>query len=533
MGASLTRGALVRVLDARAHRRRRSPLASKPGGSYVLIAVAAGTVVGVLASAAGALPSIVFVLGVAMILGVAAAAVVGNVERLLLAVIVLDVSFPIDKHFDYHESLAAFGALGGLSISLTTLAVAMLYGLWIAEALSGRYRGGSRRVTVSVPLALYLAFVALAATGARDTALASFELLLLVQTFLIFVYIASRIRTRADVQFLVVLLVAGLALQAFMAVWLRYTGQDLRIGALSGRVDVSSTPGGSQGERIGGTVGSPNTAAAYFTLLIVPALALLLTGVARRYKQIAFLAFPLGAIAVILTLSRGGWVALGLSLLVFSAVALWRGWLPLPYFLLLAGVFLLVLLPFHGLIAERLTGSDQGSAQSRFPLMHLAWNVIRDHPLAGVGTNNFAVVLHDYATPEFGNAWLYTVHNKYLLVWAELGLGGLLAFLWFLGETLRKGWACVRSADPLIAPVGLGFTAAIVGQMGHMFFDVFHSRPQVQSLWIVAGLVAAMHQILIQEEPVTEAVRGRDASRRKRFALEPHPGQPAPESGRA
>ena len=438
MGAFMTTGAV-----ASPRRRRRAlkghGVVAKLGGWHVALAVTGGAIVGVFASAAGALPTTVVGLGVATLLGVAAGAIVGNLERLLLAVVVLDISFPIDKHFNYHDDPAALGALGGLSISLTTIAVVMLYGLWIAEALSARGANEERRrLIVSVPLALYLTFVAVAATGARDTTLASFELMLLVQTFLVFVYIANRIRTRSDVKFIVTLLVAGLALQAFMTVWLRYTGQDLRIGALSGRVDVSSGAGGDQSYRLGGTVGSPNTAAAYFTLLIAPALALLLAGVSRRYKQLAFLAFPLGAVAVILTLSRGGWVALGLSLMVFCAVALWRGWLPFPYFLLIAGIFLVVLLPFHDLIAERLTGADKGSAQSRFPLMHLAWNVIKDHPLTGVGTNNFAVVLGDYATPEFSRAWLYTVHNKYLLVWAELGIGGLLAFVWFLGERSEK-----------------------------------------------------------------------------------------------
>jgi putative inorganic carbon (hco3(-)) transporter len=517
----MTTGTLVRGRRPATGRRARGGALAQVGGPQVAIAAVAGLIVGAFASAVGVLPVIVVVLGVVTVLGVAAAAIVGQLERLLLAAIVLDISFPIDKHFDYQTSSAALGALGGLSVSVTTIAIVMLYGLWIAEALSVRgTHEHRRRLAVSVPLALYLAFVAIAATGARDTALASFELMLLVQTFLVFVYIANRVRTRSDVRFIVVLLVAGLALQAFLTVWLRYTGQDLRIGALSGRVDVRSDAGSSPTERIGGTVGSPNTAAAYFTLLIAPALALLLTSVPRRYKQLAFLAFPLGAVAVILTLSRGGWVALGLSIMVFCIVALWRGWLPLPYFLLIAGVFLLALLPFHDVIAERVTGSDEGSAQSRFPLMQLAWNVIKDHPLTGVGTNNFAVVLPQYVTPQFSSDWIYTVHNKYLLVWAEVGLGGLIAFVWFLVETLRKGWACVKSADPLIAPIALGFTAAVVGQMAHMFFDIFHSRPQVQSLWIVAGVITAMYGIT-QEERVTEPVTRRSRSRTGRVPLEP------------
>jgi putative inorganic carbon (HCO3(-)) transporter len=518
-------------------RRRSRPVAElvgSPAAVQAAIAVAAGLTLGAFttATAAGTLPPTLSVLILAAVVAAAVAAMIGNVERLLLAVVVIDISFPIDKHLAYREDIAGLGTLGGLSLSVTTIAIAMLYGLWIAEALAGRGEQNRRRLTISVPLALYLTFVAVAATGARDTALASFELMLLVQTFLVFVYVANRIRTRSDVQFMVTLLVAGLALQAFMTLWLRYTGQDLRIGALSGRVDVSSGAGGDETYRLGGTVGSPNTAAAYFTLLIAPALALLLTDVRRRYKQLAFLAFPLGAVAVILTLSRGGWVALVVSLTIFCTIAVRRRWLPLPYLLLLGGIFLLVLLPFHDLIIDRISGADKGSAQSRFPLMHLAWDIIRDHPLTGVGTNNFASVLGEYVTPEFSRAWIYTVHNKYLLVWAELGLGGLLAFVWFLGETLRKGWACVRSADPLLAPIGLGFTAAIVGQMAHMFFDVFHSRPQVQSLWIVAALVAAVHRIVTNEAAVAQS-SSREAFRSPASFDARQPGHPAPGSGRA
>jgi O-antigen ligase len=181
------------------------------------------------------------------------------------------------------------------------------------------------------------------------------------------------------------------------------------------------------------------------------------------------------------------------------------------------------------LIVDRLSGSDKGSAQSRFPLMHLAWNIIRDHPLTGVGANNFAVILGDYVTPQFSREWIYTVHNKYLLVWAELGLGGLIAFVWFLGETLRKSWACVRTADPLLAPLALGFTAAIVGQMTHMFFDVFHSRPQVQSLWVVAAVVAAMYRIASEQPAAAHTARHTDATRPGVL----NPRQAVPGTGRA
>lgn len=68
----------------------------------------------------------------------------------------------------------------------------------------------------------------------------------------------------------------------------------------------------------------------------------------------------------------------------------------------------------------------------------------------------------------------------------------MLAFLAFLLVTLRRGWVTGLSAHPYLAPVAIGLTVAIVGQMVHMTVEIFQSRPQVQLLWLAAALLAAM-----------------------------------------
>jgi putative inorganic carbon (HCO3(-)) transporter len=119
--------------------------------------------------------------------------------------------------------------------------------------------------------------------------------------------------------------------------------------------------------------------------------------------------------------------------------------------------------------------------------------MIGDHPIVGVGSNHATVAGMQYvALPEFRSDWFYTIHNKYLLEWVELGLLGLAAFLWFLLTTIRSGWSAWRRQDHLLAPLALGLVLAIVGQMVHMSVDIFNSRPQVQSLWLCAGLVIAL-----------------------------------------
>lgn len=109
-----------------------------------------------------------------------------------------------------------------------------------------------------------------------------------------------------------------------------------------------------------------------------------------------------------------------------------------------------------------------------------------------------------YLTSEYVGAWLYVVHNKYLLVWAETGIFALIAFLTFLLVTAYRGWQVWRRGDRFLSPLALAFTAAVIGQMVHMNFDIFNAQAQVQGLWLVAALLAAMHNIQDGEKRVAK-----------------------------
>jgi hypothetical protein len=55
----------------------------------------------------------------------------GKAQRVLIAIIALNISLQVQKHFLLREDLAELGALGGLQVSLTTIALAGLYGAWL------------------------------------------------------------------------------------------------------------------------------------------------------------------------------------------------------------------------------------------------------------------------------------------------------------------------------------------------------------------------------------------------------------------
>jgi putative inorganic carbon (HCO3(-)) transporter len=419
-------------------------------------------------------------------------AVAGVGRKILLAVLLLDLPLHIEKNFNYLDDAAEFGAIGGFGISLTTLALAGLYAGWLADRAVGRDRASVVPPGLVQSLGAYLCVAALTLVVARDVGLYSRGLFLLVQMFLVYVYLVGNIRSGQDVRFVVTCLLCGLVLESLIILGSGLTGKSFAVAGLKARVDTATDDLGVSA-RFGGTVGSPNNAAEYLEMLLAPAVAVLGSTLGRFPKTLAGLGLALGSAALVGTFSRGGWIATTLSLAIVC-VALWRrGRLSrvVPW---LAGLVVAVSLIFHDSIAARLTGDDYGAAHARIPLMATAFRIIGDHPMLGVGVNNYTAALPDYA-PRHQDEFLFTVHNQYLLVWAETGLAGLAVFMWFLITTIRHGMREWRLSDPLLSPLALGFTAGLVGQMVHMQVDLLNDRPQLQLLVTVAALLSSMSRM--------------------------------------
>lgn len=416
------------------------------------------------------------------------AVAVGHVGRLLLALMVLDVPLQLDVNLFYREDAASIGAIGGLSISVTSAALAGLYGLWIARLVLSPADAVKPRFGSGLPLLAYVTINVISIFVAREADLAGFEVAMLVQCLLAYVYIASHVRSEADVRFVVVVLIGALLIEGavLVALW----------SGLSVPLAKGSLPGTSgSATRFGGTVGGPNSAASFLVALLAPTLAVVVTPVRRVVKWVALAAFVLGTLGLVITGSRGGIVAGSISLVVLAAFGLRHRWLRTSHVLVGLVVVAIAVLPLLSVATTRFTADDKGSGRSRVPLNRLATDVIRLHPWTGVGANNVGLEMKRTAGPEYSRDWIYTVHNKYLLVAAEVGIVGLAVFLWFLWSSFRRGAVAARSGGHLVGPLAAGVTAGFVGQIVHMTVEIFQSRPQVQLLLLTAGLLAAMAAI--------------------------------------
>lgn len=156
-------------------------------------------------------------------------------------------------------------------------------------------------------------------------------------------------------------------------------------------------------------------------------------GLLRQKLMWAAMMF-LQSLALFLAFSRVAWFCFLFNLILISLIKrrrISKIVANIPRRKLYSFIFLLCfILGFLApLISQRvgsLLATDIISPIRRGELIRAAWLMIKDHPLTGVGFNNFVVRLEDYKTISGQGRFLQPVHNLWLLVASEAGVPALL-----------------------------------------------------------------------------------------------------------
>jgi O-antigen ligase len=184
--------------------------------------------------------------------------------------------------------------------------------------------------------------------------------------------------------------------------------------------------------------------------------------------RLAWLPASVVGLAGVLTFSTGGWLGLAAGSVVVLA-ALRRRTLAVRLGSA-AIVTLLVVsaLAVAGLLPERLNPLRQ-TGGFRLDLWLSSVAMIRDHPLLGVGLDNFVYVYQQGYLREGAAAEpnLSHPHNWLLNVWLELGVLGLAAFVWLLA----RFWTVVRGALACRSWLAAGALGAMADLLVHGAID--------------------------------------------------------------
>jgi O-antigen ligase len=452
---------------------------------WILPAVV-GIAMGALAYIASGLP-----LKWATVILVAAAApmvalFVKDIRKLILVVLTVDIPLGVDialRDQEWHQ-----GGPTGYIISLMTFGIIIGYALWILEK-KPRFRFFS---PLTWPVFLYLGAIILSMFQSSYLELSLFGAFLNIQFILYYLYLANHVQTWDSLRTVMITATILLLLESIYMLLQYYFGISLTLGFLPGVV-VSGSPGVS-GIRVGGTIGTPNSAAIYLATMMVLTLGAYSTGKLLGSK-LTFTVLGFSLVALIITMTRTAWGAVGL-MGVLLIPWLWRTALRKVMFPALIVMGIIALLLFGQQIIARAEAIKTDATRSE--LAYMALNIIQAYPM-GVGENNYDQVMSDrYAHPNWIGHTHYPVHNKYLLIWAENGPLGLIAFVVLLVSALWQAgrYAFKKDLDGDLAVLPASLFAVCVGYALHMVTEGFASRPNLQVLWFIFALIMAVNSVI-------------------------------------
>lgn len=142
--------------------------------------------------------------------------------------------------------------------------------------------------------------------------------------------------------------------------------------------------------------------------------------------------------------------------------------------------------------ADATTGSASRSLSIRGEFLQTSLDMMATAPVTGVGIGTYYTRSSEFMPPGLHAIYGHeNAHNYFMQVGAELGLVGLLAFLWWLGRALGAGWMQVRREGwrgPAFAAVCACGAYLLTCVTGHPFLVVEVAAP----FWAALGATAAL-----------------------------------------
>ncbi|MCL6432452.1 MAG: cytochrome d ubiquinol oxidase subunit II [Anaerolineae bacterium] len=223
--------------------------------------------------------------------------------------------------------------------------------------------------------------------------------------------------------------------------------------------------------RIRGIFGSPNNLALVLGRLWPLMLAVALRGPTDRRRLLYGLAAVPAAACLFLTYSRAAWLFGLPAALVMLGVLAGRRARVAALAVLAAG--LVALVPLAGTARLGSLFTFRGTTLLRVKLWEAAWEMARDHPVWGVGLDNFLYQYPRYIRPEaLSEPNLSHPHNIVLDFWLRLGVLGFVTLGWLQWQFWRRGLALWRRrADPALWALTVGLLAGMADTLAHGAVD--------------------------------------------------------------
>ncbi|MGH7320584.1 MAG: O-antigen ligase family protein [Candidatus Rokuibacteriota bacterium] len=348
----------------------------------------------------------------------------------------------------------------------------------------------------------YLGWAAFSAlVKARYPLLSVMQLVQEVKSFLFFVYVSNVVTTLGLARNLRVLLMVSLVIEgvvAFAGLKFAAARNPLRFLSDPTRGTIEDLPitieGVETGYRAVGTFGNFAVTALYLHFLLPLALAHWAASRDRMRQWLYLSLFALGLGTMWITYSRAGLISSVVGLAICLLLCRYRR-------LMSAGLLLAIV--YTGVLGGAIISpkiynfmtTRPSTLPDRFPIVEKALTMLADDPLLGVGPNNSTAIKRELFADTVADEGSQPIHNHYLVVAVETGLGGFVLFMSAFVLAGVRAFQHSGSSHPDIAAFGVGIVSTYLTIGIHLQGDAMFSYIVYTMLWFYAGLAVALHRI--------------------------------------
>ena len=382
----------------------------------------------------------------------------------------------------------ARGSVQGWAVTTVQMVTLLaLTAFLIEKCLTGKWEW--IKTPLDLPLLILVILVILSTVFSVHRQTSLWAMFIFINYVIIFYLVIHTVRTRAQFKHLIYL-VMGVA--TFLAVFGLFKKFGINPFPFWDYGDLKYTP-----DYLSSTYGNRNHLAGYLEMAIPLTLGLfLLDYKGGKLFLMIYLVLVMSS-ALVLSLSRGGWVG-SLMGLTFMAIVLLtnRYFAGRKLIAALTGGFVMVVLVVLAStpVAERIHSLEQRTKVPTLKARVTVWGgvveMIGEYPLLGSGPGTFAAVFTRYQPPALLRYSM--AHNDYLHFIAEVGLPLIAVMIWMIVALYRKGFRKMQNPSRLVRGVTIGALSGITAILVHSIGDFnLHIPANALLFTVLAALIAA------------------------------------------
>ncbi len=428
-----------------------------------------------------------------------------RIEDFLLYALIFNI--PFSRFAKWFFPQEEYVAAQGIMLGLAELLILLAYGVWFSQVFIAKKEPLPKIQRIDYFILLLIVAQVMSLFGASYKTLGFFDIIYNIKHFLIYFFIAHKVK-RCHLKWIIVILLFAIFVESSLAFYERLTG-NIGLGISKGNIahDKFGTQPkvpGIEEIRAAGTTNDSHTLGLYYSLLLPIPFVLMTSQYLRPHIRLMLSCILIfGIIGLIITFSRSAWLGFAIAatfamgIIIFS----WKEFSSLFITLIIVIVVSFLYPQAYEYLFVRLFKAPFEILETRFEMNRSALSIWREHFLFGCGTANYTVVINNPNVTEYDPRGL-PVHNVFLQLASEIGLFGVTTFYAILLLAIHHCWKFLKCDDFLIRGLALAILMALLAYILDGLTDpMFKSSVVYAQLWTYIALCVSFPRISTNMNP--------------------------------